>query len=143
MYIFIDDGMKKEGKIYRNVMVFGYLFSIIVPLFLIFSKSEGYTNKDIFLFFVGFFLLGSIGLYGWLYTLNYKIHITKEKIIINTLFKKSEVNMGEIICYSCKRYKKSLFYQFQLYTKKKKYLVNTRYRDEFIALLKENNIFQK
>ncbi len=38
------------------------------------------------------------------------------------------------------RYRKSVFYQFNLFINGKKVLINTRYKDEFKKVLKDNKI---
>ena len=82
------------------------------------------------------------GFYVWLYAIKYNLKINKEKIVLRTLFRKVEINICNIEKYTCKRYRKSVFYQFNLFIKDKRILVNTRYKDEFIKILEENNIEQ-
>lgn len=131
----IIDGMKKEGKPYRNVMIFGYVFSILMPISLYFADTGRFSNRDIILIAVAFILIGTIGLYGWLYAIKYKVEFDSEKLYLKTLFKKVEISICDINNYSCHRYRKSVFYQFTLFIKDKKVLINTRYRDEFEKVL--------
>ena len=44
--------------------------------------------------------------------------------------------------YTCNRYRKSVFYQFNLFINDKKVLINTRYKDEFEKILKDYKIEQ-
>lgn len=135
----IIDGMKKEGKKILPLMILGYAFSWLAFLLLLTNDDE-YTKKDIILYVISFFIIGSIGLYFWLYSFKYILEISDKKIRLKTLFKKIEVNFIDIISYTCNRYRRSVFYQFRLNVKDKIILVNTRYKDEFIELLKNNNI---
>ena len=137
MYNSLNDNMKKESKLFVFLTFFGYSFSIIMPLVNYLTLDERYTITDNILFFLTFFLFGTIGLYGWLYSSTYKLEITNEKIILKTLFKRIEVNIKDIVNYTYKRYRKSVFYQFKLYTNDKKLLISTRYKDSFIEILKE------
>lgn len=34
----IIDGMRKEGKPFRNIMLFGYIFAILMPFVHLFNK---------------------------------------------------------------------------------------------------------
>jgi hypothetical protein len=139
----IIDRMKNEGKPFRNTMIIGYILAVMFPLAIIISNNDKYTYSDIISFVIAFFIIGSIGLYGWLYAIKYRLKITKDKLFLKTLFKKININMEEINYYNCKRYRKSVFYQFRLYTSKKKFLVSTRYKDEFKKVLYENKIIEK
>jgi hypothetical protein len=139
----IIDRMKNEGKPFRNTMIIGYILAVMFPLAIIISNNDKYTYSDIISFVIAFFIIGSIGLYGWLYAIKYRLKITKDKLFLKTLFKKININMEEINYYNCKRYRKSVFYQFRLYTSKKKFLVSTRYKDEFKKVLYDNKIIEK
>ena len=48
----------------------------------------------------------------------------------------------DIYKYTCNRYNKSEFYQFNLFTKDKKILINTRYKEELIKLFTDKGIEQ-
>lgn len=41
----IIDGMKKEGKPFRNVMIFGYIFAILIPLSNYLMNNENIVIK--------------------------------------------------------------------------------------------------
>jgi hypothetical protein len=140
MDTYITDNMVNEGKTFRNVMILGYLFAVLMPLIIWLTNNERYTNRDILLFAIAFFLVGSIGLHGWIYALKYKLMISAEKIVISTLFKEVRISISEITHYNFKRYKKSVFYQFKLSTKNGIYMISTRYCNEFIAVLKQNKV---
>ena len=58
----------------------------------------------------------------------------------DALFKKEDISLYDVKQYTCKRYKKSKFWQFTLYTNNKKNLINTRYKEEFEEILKQNKI---
>ena len=142
MDIRIIDGMKKEGKPFRNIMLFGYIFAILIPLSIYLMNNDKYSDKDIILFAIAGVMFGTIGLYGWLYSIKYRLEFDNEKVYLKTLFRKIELNIGDIEKYACNRYRKSVFYQFNLFIKDKKVLINTRYKDEFEKVLKDNKIEQ-
>ena len=142
MDIQIIDGMKKEGRPFRNLMIFGYILTVLAPLFVSLINNEKYIGKDIVLFVVTWFMFGSIGLYGWLYALKYRVEFYSDKILLKTLFRRVELNICDIEEYTCNRYNKSVFYQFNLFIKGKKILVNTRYKEEFEKILEDNKIYQ-
>ena len=89
-----------------------------------------------------FLLFGCYFLYGYLYVYKYKVVVTNEKIVLKTLVKSVEVQFKDIKTYNCKRYRKSKFYQFLVFCKEKKILINTRYKDEFEKVLKDYKIEQ-
>jgi len=138
----ITDGMRKEGKPFRNIMLFGYIFAILMPISIYLMNSDKYSDKDIILFAITGVMFGTIGLYGWLYAVKYKVEVNEKKIHLKTLFGQVELNICDIEKYTCNRYKKSVFYQFNLFAKGKKVLVNTRYNKEFEAILRDNQIEQ-
>ena len=78
----IIDGMKEESKTFRNIMIFCYVFSIIMPTTIYFMKDSGFSNKDFWL------LLETFSLYGWLYGIKYRLEFNDEKVYLKTLFKK-------------------------------------------------------
>lgn len=138
----IIDGMKKEAKDGIVVMIFCYF--LFVSSILSFFISDGFTAKEIILMSIFYFAGGSLGLYCFIYGMRYKLEITEEKVKLTTLFKKIEINIKDIAYYTYKRYsKKSVFYNFALYTKDKKIIVSTRYKDEFLQILKDSNIEMK
>ncbi len=138
----IIDEMKQEGKPFRNIMLFGYIFSILMPLSIYLMNKDKYSDKDIILFAIAGFVFGTIGLYGWLYAIKYRVEFDNEKVYLKTLFRKIEFNIYDVKKYTCNRYRKSVFYQFNLFIKDKKVLINTRYKDEFEKILKDNKIEQ-
>lgn len=137
---YIVDEMKKEGKVWRNLMIFGYVLSILMPLGICVTNKPGYLNGDAIKSGVIFFLYGSLGLYGWLYAIKYRLEITKDRIVITTCFGKKELGIREITAYSYKRYHKSVFYGFTLRTQRKNIVVYTRYWEAFAEVLKQNGI---
>ena len=48
----IIDGMRKEGKPFRNIMLFGYIFAILMPLSIYLMNNDKYSDKDKYLFYV-------------------------------------------------------------------------------------------
>lgn len=133
--ILISDNMKKESRKCIFLIILCWAFAIVIPIAF---ANENKHPESIF-----YFTLGLMGLYLFIYELTYKLIITNEKIILRVFFIKKELDMTDIINYTCKKYKKSLFYFFRLYTKKKSLLVKTRYKEEFIKILEGNNIKEK
>ena len=136
----IIDGMKKEGKPFKYVMIFGYVFAILMLLSNYFIFVEKYSDADILKIFIIYLMFGTFGLYEWLYAVTYKVEFTDDKVYLRTLFKKIELNIIDIEKYTVKRYRKSVFYQFHLFINGKKILINTRYKDEFENILKSKGI---
>lgn len=136
----VIDGMKKEGKPFLYVMLMGYILAIIMPVSIYLLNNGKFSEKDILLFAIAWFLFGTFGLYGWLYAVKYTIKFNDKKVYLKTLFKKIELNVCDIEKYTCKRYRKSVFYQFQLFIKGKKILIYTRYKDEFRKILEGKKI---
>ncbi len=137
----IIDRMKKESKLARNVMFFSFALLLLTFVYM-YVNNKSLQDKDVLFMFILFFCLGMFGFYVWLYAIKYNLKINKEKIVLRTLFRKVEINTCNIEKYTCKRYRKSVLYQFNLFIKDKRILVNTRYKDEFIKILEENNIEQ-
>ncbi len=138
----IIDGMRKEGKPFRNIMLFGYIFAILMPISIYLMNNDKFSDKDIILFAIAGAMFGTIGLYGWLYAIKYRVEFDNERISLKTLFKKIELNICDVKKYTCDRYRKSVFYQFNLFINDRRVLINTRYKDEFEKVLKDNKIEQ-
>ena len=139
MDIKITDGMKKEGKIYKDITIFAILLFLLTFLD-VYVNNKSFNDKTVMsmLIIYGMFII--VGLYGWLYTAKYKIDISNTNVKLKTLFKKEDISLYDVKQYTCKRYKKSKFWQFILYTNNKKILMNTRYKEEFEKILKQNKI---
>jgi hypothetical protein len=136
----IVDGIKQEGKAYRKLMIFGYVFCVIYPLAMLITKNSEFSNNDIIKAVISFFVFGCIGLYGLIYSKKYHIVITEEKITLITLFRTKELPMHEITGYSYKRYRRSTLYIFTLRTQGRSMQLYTRYQEEFREILKMNGI---
>ena len=137
--IIINDSMIKESKIWKIPMIIFYLLAALFPLALIFNdiKTSEFILGEVF-----FILIGSYFLYGYLYACRYKVLVTNEKIVLKTLFKSVEIQFKDIRNYNCKRYRKSEFYQFLVFCKEKRILINTRYKDDLEVLLKNKTIIK-
>lgn len=131
--IIINDNMLKESKMWKIPMIIFYVFAVIFPLALIWNEMN---TTEFVLGEVFHILLGSFFLYGYLYTYKYQVIVTNEKIVLKTLFRNIEIKIKDIKTYNCKRYRKSVFYQFLVFYKENKTLINTRYKDEFEKILK-------
>lgn len=106
----IIDGMRKERKPFRNIMLFGYIFAILMPLSIYLINNDKYSGKDIILFAIAGIMFGTIGLYGWIYSIKYRLEFDNEKVYLKTLFRKNEFNICDVKKYTCRRYRKSVFY---------------------------------
>lgn len=137
----IIDGMQKEGKKIKYLMILGYVLTLLSFVYA-YVNNKSVLDDDVFMMLIVYFCFGTFGLYMWLYSIKYKLTITNDKINLKTLFSKIEINIGDINKYACNRYNKSEFYQFNLYVKDKKILINTRYKEELITLLTDMGIEQ-
>ena len=137
----IIDGMKKESK---YCLIFSAVVLILILLLIpyIYLNNKNLMDKNVLVMFIGYLMFLFFGLYGWLYAFTYKVEFNNEKINLRTLFRKKELNVCDIEKYTCKRYRKSVFYQFDLFINGKKTLTNTRYKDEFENILKLKGLRQ-
>ena len=138
--MYIVDEMKNEGKLFKFITIFGFILSCLMPLAIYWTNDESYDNTDIVLYGVVFFIMGLVGLYGWLYSIKYRVEITDEKIKLKTLFRKQEIDIVDVKKYSCSQYRKSVFYQFKLYINNKNIVISSRYVNELKAILEKNGI---
>ena len=136
----VIDGMKKESKKARNATILCYLFAILIALANHLMNNEKFSDNDILIIFLWCFVFGTLSLYVWLYAVKYRVEFNDEKVYLKTLFKRIELNICDIEKYTCNQYGKSVFYQFHLFIKGKKLLINTRYKEEFETILKNNKI---
>lgn len=136
------DGMKNEGRLFRNGMIFSYIFAILLPLTNYLMNNGKPSNKDLIIIFFVCFMFGTYGLYRWLCAIKYRVEFNNEKVCLKNLFQKIEFNICDVEKYTCNRYKKSVFYQFDLFIKGKKIFIYTRYKDEFEKVLRNNKIEQ-
>ncbi len=136
MRSYIVDGMKKESRLAFVPIALGYAMSILQPIVIKYGNITGYTNTDAIKLALAYFLLGSWGVYAYLYARKYHVEISEDTIKRTTLFSHKELNLCELTCYSYKRYSRSALYGFKLQYAKNKMLVYTRFRDEFIELLR-------
>ncbi len=139
MDIKITDGMKKEGKICKYITIFAMILFLLSFLDA-YVNNKSYNDKTVMSMLIIYGMFAIFGLYGWLYTSKYKIVISNTNVKLKTLFKKEDINLCDVKRYTCKRYKKSKFWQFTLYINNKKIVVNTRYKEKFEEILKENKI---
>lgn len=138
--VIIKDDMLKEGNTSKNPMIIYFTLSAIFPIVIIWNKIK------IIEFILGelfFLIIACYFLYVYLYAIKYKVSITKDRITLNTLFNHIEIDIKDIKTFSCKRYRKSQFYQFLIFTNNKKTLINTRYKNEFERILTDNKNKQK
>ena len=139
MNIIIKDDMVKESKVWKNPMIICFVLAALFPLVLIWDNIK---TTEFILGELVFLLFGCDFLYGYLYAIKYKVEFDNNKLYLKTLFKKIELNICDVKKYTCNRYRKSVFYQFNLFINDKKILINTRYKDEFEKVLKDYKIEQ-
>jgi hypothetical protein len=137
----INDGMKKEGIPFRTITIVSFALFLLTFVYM-FLNNKSLYDKEALSMFLMFLMFAIIGLYGWLYSANYRVVINNTQILLKTLFCNKQYNICDVEKYTCNRYKKSVFYQFTLFIKGKRVLVNTRYKEEFETILRENRIEQ-
>lgn len=132
MDIIIRDDMIKESKLWKIPMIFFFFLTTLFPMILFLGniKIMEFVLGEIF-----FLLIDCFFLYGYFYTCKYKVLVTSEKIILKTLFKSTEIHFKDIVSYNYRRYRKSDFYQFIVFSKEKKVLINIRYKDELEKMI--------
>lgn len=130
---FIEDNLKKESKRVLLTFILCYAAALIFPLLYYID----YDMDDILFFSILFFVMGCYSLFG----LKYQVSISQETIIIKTLFKKIEIHVSDIETYTYKRYNRSsILYAFKFIVAKKKKTLITRYKDELLEFLNQNQI---
>lgn len=130
---FIEDNLKKESKRVLLTFILCYIAALIFPLLYYID----YDMDDILFFSILFFVMGCYSLFG----LKYQVSISQETIIIKTLFKKIEIHVSDIETYTYKRYNRSsILYAFKFIVAKKKKTLITRYKDELLEFLNQNQI---
>ena len=134
----IIDGMKKEGKGFLIIAIFATILFALTFLCK-YVNEKNFQNKVMLMVYSMFSLFG---LYGWLYSIKYRVEFDNERVYLKTLFRKIELNICDVKKYTCNRYRKSVFYQFNLFINDKKILINTRYKDEFEKVLNDYKIEQ-
>ena len=130
---FIEDNLKKESKRVLLTFILCYAAALIFPLLYYID----YDMDDILFFSILFFVMGCYSLFG----LKYQVSISQETITIKTLFKKIEIHVSDIETYTYKRYNgSSILYAFKFIVAKKKKTLITRYKNELLEFLNQNQI---
>lgn len=135
----IIDGMKKESKSFKIFSIITLILLLLIFPYMYLNNKE-FMDKDVFIMFMGYLMFFLIGLDGWLYSARYQIIISDTEINLRTYFKCKVICLKDIEKYASKRYRKSAFYQFDLFIKNKKTRIYTRYQAEFENILNKNNI---
>ena len=134
---FIEDNLKKESKRVLLTFILCYIAALIFPLLYYID----YDMDDILFFSILFFVMGCYSLFGFIYILKYQVSISQETITIKTLFKKIEIHVSDIETYTYKRYNgSSILYAFKFIVAKKMKTLITRYKDELLEFLNQNQI---
>ena len=105
-------------------------------------NEKDFQDKVVSSMLMVYSMFSLFGLYGWLYSIKYRVEFDNERVYLKTLFRKIELNICNVKKYTCNRYRKSVFYQFNLFINDKKILINTRYKDEFEKVLNDYKIEQ-
>ena len=137
----IVDGMKKEGKGFLKLTIFAIILFALTFVYM-YINEKNFQDKAVLSMLMAYSMFSLFGLYGWLYAIKYRLEFDSEKVYLKTLFRKIELNICDVKKYTCNRYRKSVFYQFNLFVNDKKILINTRYKDEFEKVLKDKKIEQ-
>ena len=137
----IIDGMKKEGKSFLRLAIFATILFALTFIYM-YVNEKNFQDKVVLSMLMVYSMFSLLGLYGWLYSIKYRLEIDNEKVYLKTLFRTIKLNICDIKKYTCNRYRKSVFYQFNLFIKDKKVLINTRYKEEFESILSANEIIQ-
>lgn len=137
----IIDGMKKEGKKFLNISIFAIILLALTFVYM-YINEKNLQDKVVLSMLIAYSMFSLFGLYGWLYSMKYRLEFDNEKVYLKTLFRKIEFNICDVKKYKCNRYRKSVFYQFNLFINDRKVLINTRYKDELEKVLKNNKIEQ-
>lgn len=138
----IIDDMKAERKLGIELTFFSFFCAISTMISKYIPFFEGFEPNLLITMYTLYFTSCALGIYGWIYAVKYRVEIDNDRVYLKTLFKKIEINICDIKEYSCKKYRKSVFYQFYLFTENKKIVINTRYKDEFEKILKAHDINQ-
>ena len=137
----IIDGMKKEGKGFLRLAIFATILFSLTFLYMYVNEKD-FQDKVVSSMLMVYSMFSLLGLYGWLYSIKYRLEIDNEKVYLKTLFRTIKLNICDIEKYTCNRYRKSVFYQFNLFINDRKVLINTRYKDEFEKVLNDYKIEQ-
>ena len=141
MYNKIIDGMKKEGKSFLRLDIFATILFALTFIYM-YVNEKNFQDKVVLSMLMVYSMFSLFGLYGWLYSIKYRVEFDNERVYLKTLFRKIELNICDVKKYTCNRYRKSVFYQFNLFINDKKILINTRYKDEFEKVLNDYKIEQ-
>lgn len=141
MYNKIIDVMKKEGKSFLRLAIFSTILFVLTFIYM-YVNEKNFQDKVVLSMLMVYSMFSLFGLYGWLYSIKYRVEFDNERVYLKTLFRKIELNICDVKKYTCNRYRKSVFYQFNLFINDKKILINTRYKDEFEKVLNDYKIEQ-
>ena len=118
----IIDGMKKEGKGFLKLAIFAIILLALTFVDMYVNKKS-FKDDVLVSMLIVYTLFLLYGLYEWLYAIKYRVEFDGEKVYLKTLFKKIELNLCDVKKYTCNRYRKSVFYQFNLFINEKKVLI--------------------
>ena len=134
-YIFVDN-MKKESRLCFYPMIIFFSFSILCPIGVkLVPQSDGFSSGDLIAIVISYLLIACFFLYCYLYAIKYQVTVTQESVFLKTLFGSKRIYLSEIESYTCKRYRKSEFYQYNITYRGKRILINIRHYNEFDKIL--------
>ena len=137
----IIDELKKEGKSFLRLAIFATILFALTFIYM-YVNEKNFQDKVVLSMLMVYSMFSFFGLYGWLYSIKYRVEFDNERVYLKTLFRKIELYICDVKKYTCNRYRKSVFYQFNLFINDKKILINTRYKDEFEKVLNDYKIEQ-
>ena len=130
--VILKDDMAKESKLWKTPMILFLILALLFPWAPIWNDI---TPSELISGLLCLILLCCYFVYGYLYTSQYQVTVTNEKIILKTIFRRTEIEFKDVTAYHCKKYGRSQFYQFTVLRNKKKILVYTRYRADMEKIL--------
>lgn len=139
--LLVKDNMRKESKRFLIIATVCLLLSVLTPIAYVLNANT--SSWDFIKICLMYAIFGVACLFMWVSAKRYELLITQERAIIRTMFRKYEIDLHNVMAYTCKRYRKSEFYQFTLVTENKKIMVSTHYKEKVIAILQNAKIPEK
>lgn len=131
----IKDDIKKESMGRIKMLICSSLLPIAFPFVLDWGSFEAYQTAVAIITECVLVLMALYFLYKFLTYFKYQVVITKEKMIIKTLFKTTEADFKGLKGYTYSRIKKSQYHQFKLHYSDFDILLFTKFKKEFKKLL--------
>ena len=91
----INDGMKKEGITFRTITIVSFALFLLTFVYM-FLNNKSLYDKEVLSMFLMLLMFAIIGLYGWLYSANYRVVINNTQILLKTLFCNKQYNICDV-----------------------------------------------